>query len=468
MFPRKFLSSALPALFTTLWLFVILGTACSKRSHATPEQVRDQSLAWNLKTTVEAYDAVGVKSDQWDEPARRALTEFAHSRAKAVSSNEPSGGIISTNVAAAADAGCTDPMVTYLYIRFAMPQSNSKEEFAKRFYATAKAMNGSSYPPIRKFYATARAMDQYYYTYNMKTNMTARNENYELLSALFQDVSATMADKTIPSGEALEVAEQALYLSSGDSTNKSMFYDAIEQALMQNFSNDYLPWYLKGDHHIDLAWSARGSGYADSVTKEGWEGFKNNLDLAREALERAWKLNPEQTKVAIKMMTVVLGQGGDRKQLELWFNRAMEADTNCYDACLNKLYFLEPKWYGSDEEELAFGRECLNSTKWGGRVPLILVDAHSYINSRLEGLAQTNYWKQPEVWSDIQASYDRFFELNPDEARYYNNYARYAYLGEQWDKLNELIPKLGEHPNYNFFGGKSEYDKMVRLANEHK
>jgi hypothetical protein len=166
------------------------------------------------------------------------------------------------------------------------------------------------------------------------------------------------------------------------------------------------------------------------------------------------------------MMTVILGQGGDRKELELWFNRAMEVDTNSYDACRNKMYFLEPKWYGSDEEELTFGRECVQSTKWGGHVPLILVLAHNLINSRNEGVAQVNYWKQSEVWMDIQSAYDRFFELNPDETGFYHDYALYAYRAEEWDKLNELIPKLGTI-NYDFFGGQDEYEKMVRLAKEH-
>jgi hypothetical protein len=32
--------------------------------------------------------------------------------------------------------------------------------------------------------------------------------------------------------------------------------------------------------------------------------------------------------------------------------------------------------------------------------------------------------------------------------------------------LNELIPKLGP-TNYTSFGGKDEFDKMIRLAKEH-
>jgi hypothetical protein len=423
-------------------------------------------LAWNLKTTVGAYDKVGVKSAQWDEPARKCLTAFAHSRSAEPGSSEPWPKIISTNAAAAVDAGCTDPMVNYLFIRFAMPSITTKEDLFKSYYATAQAMNGSSYPAVRKYYATARAMDQYYRTHGTNATDEARGQIFELMNYLLADVSAAMADKTIPSEETSQISEQALHLSSGDSGNEDLVYQAIEQPLMKNRSDDYLPWYLKGNHDIDMAWSARGNGYADTVTREGWIVFQKNLALARADLEHAWKLNSKQSKIAIAMMTVVLGDGGDRKQLELWFNRAMEVDTNSYAACQKKMYFLEPKWYGSDEEELAFGRECVQSTKWGGRVPLILVLAHDYIDSRLEGDAKADYWKRPEVWADIQSAYDRFFELNPDETGYYQNYARIAYRAEQWGKLNELIPKFGK-VNYEFFGGKKEFDKMVQLAKEH-
>jgi hypothetical protein len=70
------------------------------------------------------------------------------------------------------------------------------------------------------------------------------------------------------------------------------------------------------------------------------------------------------------------------------------------------------------------------------------------------------------VWKDINAAFDKFFTLNPQETGWRHNYALYAYKAEQWKVLNSQIPLLGEI-NYEYFGGKDEYDKMVRLAKEH-
>ena len=56
--------------------------------------------------------------------------------------------------------------------------------------------------------------------------------------------------------------------------------------------------------------------------------------------------------------------------------------------------------------------------------------------------------------------------MNTGVGGFYHNYALYAYKCEQWDKLNELIPMLGP-VKHDYFGGKDEFDKMVRLAKEH-
>jgi hypothetical protein len=465
MIPGRFTKSFLAALCSLLIAFIALGTGCNRNSSSISlQKVTDQRLKWNLQTTVEAYDQIGVKDSKWDDAARKCLTAFAHSRAEKAA-DDSSLEIISTNAAAAVAAGCKDPMVNYLFIKFAMPQTNSKEAFANRFAVMARDMNASGYPAVRKFYANARAMDQYYYTYD--TNVWSHPEMSDFNQQLYHSFADTVSDKTLPSDEAFDANDTATYLMKGASANnQQMFYDVAQQQLLKNQPNDYLPWYLKGNHEVEQAWMARGNGTGDTVTPEGAAEFQKHLVEAREDYQHAWKLNPKRSYVAIQMMTVVLGQGGDRKEMEQWFSRAMELDTNSYDACRNKMNFLDPKWYGSDEQQLAFGRECAQSTKWGGHVPLILVLAHNLINQRNEGAAQADYWKQSEVWIDMQSAYDRFFELNPEETYLYNDYALHAYEAEQWDKLNELIPKI-EQVNYDRFGGKQEYDKMVRLAKEH-
>jgi hypothetical protein len=116
---------------------------------------------------------------------------------------------------------------------------------------------------------------------------------------------------------------------------------------------------------------------------------------------------------------------------------------------------------------LDFGRKCVQNSNWGGRIPLTLVDAHSDICGQyIDKSEQVNYWKQPEVWADVKAAYDRFFTLNPDSTGFYKNYAWYAFHAEQWDAFNEIAPNV-RSVDYNFFGGTDEFDKMVQSAKKH-
>jgi Domain of unknown function (DUF4034) len=430
-----------------------------------PAVARLSRLDWNLKTTLEAYNQVGSTDPGWNDFARTALTEFARSRAGAVEPGENAYIIISTNCIAAVNAGCDDPMVRYLYIKYGMDQHESRQKFAEALCDVAQAMKKSSYPPIRKFYASARAVEQMFYAGQNQTDPSILNE---WINDMEDQTRTLLADPSTPPEEISEACSVALYQIGGNPSAYKVFYDEIQKPLFQYWPDAAGSWLLKGEAYIKFAWDARGSGYVDSVTEEGWKLFAKDLNIADEALNHAWKLDPTNIRIPQEMMRVALGQDKGRDQMELWFDRAMALDPNDYEICSSKLYYLEPKWHGSAQDMLDFGRDCVQSTNWGGRVPLILVDAHYKLcTGYTDKTAQTNYWKQPEVWNDIKSAYEKFFRINPNvTGDYVSYYAHYAYLAEDWDKFNELIPKLNAN-DYYAFGSKEDFENALAQAKLH-
>ena len=152
--------------------------------------------------------------------------------------------------------------------------------------------------------------------------------------------------------------------------------------------------------------------------------------------------------------------------METWFQRAMVADTNCYDACHTKLNYLEPKWYVSEKEMLAFGHECADSEAWGGSVPLILAEAHSRIATYHQKAGGKDYFHSSKVWKDIKMCFEKFFARYPDAIGWRHNYARYAYRCQQWEALRTQIGLMGPI-NYKFFGGRDAYDEMLEQLDQH-
>jgi hypothetical protein len=442
-------------LFVLLFSALFVATACNKSK-------QQQRLAWNLKTLVGPYKKAGHTNSKWDAFAISALTEFAGARAKTFATNEPAGMIIATNAAAAVAAGCDDPLVNYLFIKFAMGQTNSPKAFSDAFCQTALDMEKSSYPSVRKFYAAAAAVEQLGFTYG--TSLPPQPLADQVMALIGPNLMPILEDKTTPVVEAYEAGKRALDLELGDKNNYAQAYRCVEPPMFKNWPNDSLSWLLKGEGYVRMAWLSRGSGYANAVKDHDWKIFFDDLAIADEALTNAWKLDSHDERIPILMIQVAEAREKKRDAMELWFNRAMAINPDCSEACEKKLHYLYPQWYGSREDMVAFGRECVASTNWGGNVPLILSDAHrEYWLYLQDPEAKTNYWKIPDVWPDIQASFDRFFQLNPEATGYYHNYAWYAYQCEQWDKFLGLIPQLGP-VNYSYFGGKDEFDKMITHA----
>jgi len=228
----------------------------------------------------------------------------------------------------------------------------------------------------------------------------------------------------------------------------------------------YLAKLIKGHYFIDLAWKARGSDYANNVAASQWTQFAEKLKKAEAELEGAWELNPKQPLIAEEMMTLELGQGKGRDRMELWFQRAMQLNPNDYRACCQKLYYLEPKWYGSARAELAFGRECVASTNWGGQVPLVLVDAHRAVMDDLPDEKQKDYWLSPTVWEDLKSAYSKYLKTHPKDLLQRSNYAIFAYMSQHWDVLNEQLLLLGPD-NYRFFGDEDKISDIVGAAKRH-
>jgi hypothetical protein len=432
---------------------------------ASPQETNQSRLDWNLKMIVGAYQQFGNTNAAWDEPAIRALTEFARHDSDVIQPGEPWEDIISTNCNAAIKAGCNDTMMRYLSILFCMSQStNSPKDFAVALHNVAFDMQKSLYPNMRKLAVEIAALEQIYKAYGY-TNAETISDMKELSPHISENLQAVLADKTTPPEDVFWACDKTLKIFDWQREDYIEIYSMMEPLLVSNWHDESIRWLLTGEAYVQMAWNARGYGLASTVTREGFKTFENDLAIAESALNQAWKLNPQDARIAVEMMTLELGQGEGRDRMELWFDRAMKIDPNDYDACSQKFYYLEPKWYGSLQDMLDFGHECVLNTNWGGHVPLILVDVHSTIwGSYTDKSGQTNYLKQAVFLHDIQAAYDRFFELNPNETTYYKNYAWYAYHAEQWEKFVELAPKITpEH--YGFFGGKTYFDQMVQYAN---
>ncbi len=444
------------------------GTASARPSLSSADQKRREArLKWNLATLVGDYEKKGVRDPKWNQDAITALKLLA--KARAYGPQEVSGfpEDVGTASRAAVEAGCTDPLIRYVYARFGLPTRDTNE-IAAFFKEVSWSLASSEYSSLRKFYGGLRAAEaQYRISGYFGSGNQGSVEAWKLFRFAHQQLDKFLTDKTAPVEEVDDACHEYFHLAGRITGDLQAVFGTTEAALLANWSKASVAHLIRGEFYVQYAWVNRGSGFANTVTPEGWKGFQERLAVGEEALAQAWKLNPQDARIANTMLDLELGQGKGRGRMEQWFQRAMDKHPDNYDACSKKLYYLEPKWYGSAEEMLRFGRECVDSETWIGYVPLVLREAHDSLAIYVEKDKRSAYWKQPEVWPDLKASFEKFFQLNPDATRWRHNYARYAYWCEQWDDLNEQLKLLGEI-NYEFFGGPDEFEKMAALAKKHE
>jgi hypothetical protein len=323
----------------------------------------DERLKWNMKMLVEGYDNVGSKNPKWDDTAKEILTEFARIRAGSDYELETRFELLGDRTTEALKAGCDDPLIKYLHCRYGM--SNAKlSDWQTQFKSSAKSLENSAYAPLLKFYGDIRASNALWQ--NRKTNLW--NDVHELRMDAIGLLSAALEDKTMP----IEEVSQACQLMIESASSKYQLtnaYFAIEKPLFKNWPHASVSYFIKGRFYYEFAWRQRGGGYADSISSNAWASFAANLAIAEKAYQKAWSLNPKDVRIPVQMIEMTVSQQKKRPEMELWFQRAMQLNTNNYEACLKKLRYLNPKWYGTREDMIGFGRQCVASTNWGGRVP---------------------------------------------------------------------------------------------------
>jgi len=439
----------------------MLLVSCSAKKPAT----REDRQKWNLTTLNGSYESAGHKNPAWDKDAEEALRNFARLQTASDGEVEVLSALTGDAAQDAVKAGCDDPMIGYLNARFS-PSAQAKPLGERQGLWRAAAMNleNSAYPPIRKFYANVGAAE----ILLPRRDTNRWPEVHQLRAAAVTDLNQALQDKNLPEAEAFQAAESLFQLLSHNPRELTNAYNQIEATLFNQRGKSATAEFIKAEFYLQYAWLARGHGTIDQVSQERWCLFRDRLAVAEKALRRAWSLDPQDAQIPTLMISIVLGRQTGRSEMEKWFARAMAVDPNNYPACRAKLHFLLPQWYGSREDMLAFGHECVEKTNWGGHVSLILVDAHSELARTLDKEARSTYWALPDVWPDIKAGYERFAQTNPDETRFRYPYAWYAFQCGQMDDFKTQIKLISQNDGkvkYGYFGGKAAFDRAMAHAN---
>ena len=147
--------------------------------------------------------------------------------------------------------------------------------------------------------------------------------------------------------------------------------------------------------------------------------------------------------------------------MEEWFRRAMKADPGNYSACSKSSYYLEPKWYGSEEEMLAFGAlvpgdgelECTTAVRPERMVnfcwPATLCNQEGKIDLKSDKDSKqpkVEYYQRPGVWEDVKAVYEPYLKQFPKAVNDRSMFAKLACWCGRWDECVASFSSSAKSP----------------------
>ena len=291
--------------------------------------------------------------------------------------------------------GDDDPMVRFLA---AVVSSNASFK-ENNFRRATKDLKASGYHPFLLFLAAAN------------------------LGKSFQDRKGNAGEIAMADQIALEALERGLDVESFHGEESSVLRCRLEapsfdglfrrqpQRLIEIFAKaralpEWITEFAQGKGYLAAAWIARGDGYASEVTEAGWQGWERNLATARQHFTRSWELNPRDPAAATYMIEVAMGDHGGKPEIRAWFDRAVAAQMDYFDAYRSMIWALRPRWSGSHEEMLMFGDELLRTGRFDTCVPFYYFKVVADIASE-DSDAKAIYGR-PEIAGNLKLALERY------------------------------------------------------------
>ena len=220
----------------------------------------------------------------------------------------------------------------------------------------------------------------------------------------------------------------------------------LENILLSHYGAHIDPWFalmLQGVHGYNKAWTARGTGFANTVTNEGWEGFGNHITQSQKFLSQAWALHPEIPETACEM---IHSSRGDSKACRLWFDRAIHAEIDNEGAYYAYRFTLRPRWGGSLDQMEALADEAYNTGRFDTDAPLQAVFSYFEIADELREDWQ-DIFRKPGVYEKckraIDARLNRTFDNNRARQNHFNTALAYAAFGAgDFDTAGQALSRL--------------------------
>lgn len=404
-------------------------------------RIFDAMLTRNRRTLGDAYTTSGQRDSKWDANAQALLEGLA-----LIMSEQPNAPALSAMLAladACRAAGCQDPLVEYSR-GYCLAELGRPDEAETCFRKALEEFEAhETYPYLRMAYVPLR-LARLHFTRDKK-----RTEETDRLCDLSIRWLAESIRRNETRPEELQVLHMQISCHFKELEHWGYPPEKLGLALYRQSegagkSNIWIRNIVLADYHITTGWNARGTGYANEVTDQGRKVFGENIAAAARLLREAYPLHPEFPDVARRFMIVAKAGGTpENEPPRFWFDRAVAADFTDLESYAAFLPNLQPRWHGSLQQMLDFGRECLATERYDTPVPGLYMTILDMIGNDLPDNPGAVF-KKPNIYADVKELMARVFENKKVNAQWMQaRFACAAYWAGDRETARHFATELG-------------------------
>lgn len=430
------------------------------------------AVKWDRASIVGGYMEVGQRDPKWDDHAMEGLDLTARLWGQDPNADEDTRFRAMRLLDRATNLGCQDPLVLYATSRHyqdanVRPPLHHGTSLDLALRAAEKTL-ASKYSNYRKCFTALRACQAIQWYSKDPPEERKKQQSQWLDKAFIQFVLATQKN-TIREGSAIPFALVYMNEVRNAGGDRKEAFERIHPIIKKHFDGSGAPELVHGKFLTKYAWDARGSGWASSVTEEGWVLFKDRLTESLTVMGKAWRDYPQRSAIPEALLKVGMGLSSDVVFVEKCLRGALKADPDNQSAAKQVMTILMPRWGGSEERMIGFGRQCLLTGNWEGRLPELLLIAHwSHARKNADGssrsTANPDYFKTPKVWKDIQAVCEGQLRWRPNDREVLQFYAYAAAGAEQWDIAHRSFEATKALVDWGIFGTQQNYKSLRNAA----
>ncbi|MGB9432312.1 MAG: DUF4034 domain-containing protein [Candidatus Acidiferrum sp.] len=205
--------------------------------------------------------------------------------------------------------------------------------------------------------------------------------------------------------------------------------------------------------YLRFAWKARGRGYSDTVTSDGWKLFGQRVQQAKETLEKAETVSTKDPQWYHDMQIVALAQGWNRSQADDLLQKASSFEPNYFYFYSAYANYLLPKWYGKPGEAETFAQTIAD--RLGGPegdliyFEIALVDNCCKAKEQMPNLS----------WERIKQGFAALEQLYGSTNHELNAVAFMAARQKDNQFAQQIFTRIGENWDEVVWDNKAKFDK---------